>query len=469
MKIMKFGGTSVLDAERIRSTVAIIVDHARREPVVVVLSAMRGVTDSLIQSAEQAQDGDLAYRTTLSEIADRQESAVQELFAVDARRSSGPATETLRSGLHALLEELAEILHGVSLVRECSPRTMDLVMSFGERLNCTLVADYLRFLGEKASFVDARGLIVTDGSHGRAQVDYAATRERTRDGLSEVDGIPIVTGFIASSRDGSTTTLGRDGSDFTASIIGASIGASVIEIWTDVDGVLSADPRYVESAFVVPQMTFQDAMELSYFGAKVIHPSTMIPAVRANIPIVIKNTLRPEAPGTLISEKAAAEGRTVTGIASIEDVALINVEGSGMIGVRGIASRVFRALADADVNVIMISQASSEHSICLVCRESEADAAVGSLERELAREVASGAVERFQLVRDLEIVAIIGGNMRGTPGISGRLFSALGEERINVLAIAQGSSERNISFVVSKNDSRRALNTVHRAFLEGGA
>ncbi len=465
MKIMKFGGTSVLDAERIGNTVGIIIDHARKEQVVVVLSAMRGVTDALIGAANQAQNGDDSYRSTLSEIADRQESALQELFATGKTSAAAVSAESVRPKLRELLEELEEILHGVSLVRECSPRTMDLVMSFGERLNCTLVADYIQFLGEPAQFVDARTLIATDGAHGRAEVDYSTTNERTRAVLPGVEGIPIVTGFIACSRDGSTTTLGRNGSDFTASILGAALEARVIEIWTDVDGVLSADPRYVESAFVVPEMSFQEAMELSYFGARVIHPSTMIPAVRANIPILIKNTLRPEAPGSLIS-RTSSQGKTITGIASIEDVALINVEGSGMIGVRGVASRVFRALADADVNVIMISQASSEHSICLVCREREADAAVASLERELARELESGAVERFQLIRNLEIIAIIGENMRGTPGISGRLFSALGNERINVLAIAQGSSERNISFVVAKSESRRALNTVHRAFLE---
>jgi aspartokinase/homoserine dehydrogenase 1 len=458
---MKFGGTSVLNAERIRNTVRIIVESARKEPTVVVLSAMRGVTDSLIQAANEAQEGDTAFRSTFAEIADRQETAIQGLF-----ESRSSAAEGVRAKLRGLVDELEEILRGVSLIRECSPRTMDLVMSFGERLNCTLAADYLRSLGEPGVFVDARELIATDGTHGRAEVDYSKTAERTRSIFSKIEGIAIVTGFIASSPDGSTTTLGRNGSDFTASILGAALDVRIIEIWTDVDGLLSADPRFVENAFVLPHLSFQEAMELSYFGARVIHPSTMIPAVRANIPILIKNALRPELPGSLISQTASGRTRPITGIASIENVALINVEGSGMIGVRGIASRVFRALADADVNVIMISQASSEHSICLVCRENEAVSAVRSLEDELGPEMASGTVERFQLVKNLEIVAIIGETMRGTPGISGRLFSALGHEGINVLAIAQGSSELNISFVVEKAESRHALTTIHRAFLE---
>lgn len=465
MKVMKFGGTSVQDAERIRDTAKIILDEAARTRVVVVLSAMRGVTDTLIQIAREAERGTADYRSTLRRIVDRHEVALTELFPASAGaiRAEG---EDARKELAALFDELGNVLRGIELVRECSLRSLDLAMSFGERLNCTLSAAYLRSLGVDAHYLDARKLIATDGNHGRAEVDFEATRARTRAALGSLSGIPVITGFIASGPDGSTTTLGRNGSDYTASIIGAAVDAEVIEIWTDVDGVLSADPRLVANAFVIPELTYQDAMELSYFGAKVVHPSTMIPAVRGNIPIRIKNTFRPDAPGTLISHNAARPDTEITGIASIEEVALINVEGGGLIGVRGIASRVFRALADADVNVVMISQASSEHSICLVCRETEAKAAVASLERELQREVAAGKVERFQVIAGLEIVAIIGENMRGTPGISGKLFGSLGREGINVLAIAQGSSERNISFVVKQEDTRRALGAVHRVFLE---
>ncbi|HUZ18534.1 MAG TPA: aspartate kinase [Spirochaetia bacterium] len=466
MKIMKFGGTSVQDAARLRTTAQIILEESKRERVAIVLSAMRGVTDSLIHAAREAERGGSRYLDLIQAIADRHETAIDDLLPNAAAGAGG--SEESHAAVRSLLEDLRNILRGVELIRECSVRSMDLIMSFGERLNCTLAAAYLRSLGLEADYVDARSMIVTDDAHGHAEVDYEATNPAVRRRLEGVTGIPIITGFIAATPGGATTTLGRDGSDYTASIIGAALRAEIIEIWTDVDGVLSADPRLVEHAFVVPALSFQDAMELSYFGAKVIHPGTMIPAVREDIPIRIRNTFHPEAPGTLISKSAARLDKDITGIASIENVALINVEGGGMIGVRGVASRVFKALADADVNVIMISQASSEHSICLVCRESEAQAAVKSLERELVREVRAGKVERFQVLTDLEIVAVIGENMRGTPGISGRLFSALGEEKINVLAIAQGSSERNISFVVARSESKRALNTVHAAFLEQG-
>jgi aspartokinase/homoserine dehydrogenase 1 len=343
---------------------------------------------------------------------------------------------------------------------------MDLVMSFGERLSCTMIAAYLTSVGTAAEYVDARDCIVTDQRHGAAVVNFEETETRTAERISKVKGVPIITGFIASTPDGVTTTLGRNGSDYTASIIGAAIGAESVEIWTDVDGVLSADPRYVEHAFVVDQLSVEEAMELSFFGAEVIHPSTMIPAVEKDIPIWIKNTMNPSAKGSLIAKQVQRHTRPITGIASVESCSLINVEGGGMLGVRGVASRVFNALAQADVNIIMISQASSEHSICIVCRTGEADKAAKALEAELAWELEEKKVHQIEVIKDLEIIAIIGENMRGTPGISGRLFSALGEAGLNVLAIAQGSSERNISFVVHGNDRKKALNVVHDAFFD---
>jgi aspartokinase/homoserine dehydrogenase 1 len=276
----------------------------------------------------------------------------------------------------------------------------------------------------------------------------------------------VVTGFIASTTNGVTTTLGRNGSDYTASILGAALGAKSIEIWTDVDGVLSADPRCVDSAFVINELSIEEAMELSFFGAEVIHPYTMIPAVEDRIPIWIKNTMNPRVPGTIIAKNVKRHEHPITGIASIENCSLINVEGGGMLGVPGVASRVFRALAGEEINIIMISQASSEHSICIVCRNPEADRAAKALEAELAWELEERTINQIEVLRDLEIIAIIGENMRGTPGISGRLFSSLGDAKVNVLAIAQGSSERNISFVIHGQDKKRALNAIHSAFLE---
>lgn len=465
MKVMKFGGSSVKDAEKFQAVAQIIREHQKEERVLVVLSAMRGVTDVLITAAREAEAGDTRYKQKVQDIRRRQEEAVTELFSRTAESAAAPRVAAL---LHGLLDQLDSILHGVELVKECSPRTLDLVQSFGELLNCHLFAAYLNSVGTPAQMVDARELILTDDSHGSAEVDFASSYERIRSAMDRADGTPVITGFIAATADGITTTLGRNGSDYTASIIGAGAGADVIEIWTDVDGVYSADPRFVPESFVVPEISYAEAMELSYFGAKVIHPYTMIPAVEKNIPLVIKNTLNPSAPGTRIVQTAGRKPLAVTGIASVGNVALVNVEGGGMVGIPGIASRVFGALARARVNIIMISQASSEHSICIVFPEIHAKDATESLKRELAPELHARKIQQFSLRTDLEIVAVIGGDMRGRPGISGRLFGSLGEAEINVLAIAQGSSEMNISFVVRREDRDRVLNVIHKAFFPDG-
>jgi aspartokinase/homoserine dehydrogenase 1 len=373
--------------------------------------------------------------------------------------------------VEVLCDELAELLHGVSLVRECSPRTQDLIVSHGERLNCVVLTAVLANEGLDARMVDGRTIIRTDSTHGGASVDFKSTYQLIRDGIAcdnaTARDLPIITGFIASDAHGVTTTLGRNGSDYTASLVGAAMEVDAIEIWTDVDGVYSADPRFVESAAVLDAVSYREAMELSYFGAEVIHPFTMLPAVEKGIPILIKNTMNPSAPGTVIAEHTSAQAGLITGIASIESVALVNVEGGGMVGLPGIAGRIFGALAEAKINIIMISQASSEHSICFTVRDPQADPAVSALERELELELHQKKIEQIQVERDLEIVAVIGENMCGRPGISGRLFSALGEAEINVLAIAQGSTEMNISFIVHRSNRKATLNAVHRAFFPG--
>ena len=460
MKVMKFGGSSVKDAEKIRHVCSIVKTAHQKEPVALVFSAMKGITDMLIEASSLAEKSDSGYRLLVQEIALRQTEAIWELFEESSR-------ETITAEIMSLVEELTDILHGVELVKECSERTMEMVMSFGERINCRLIAAYLSASGSQASYIDARQMIVTDSSHGSAKVDFEVSYPRIRERIAETSGIPVVTGFIAATPKGITTTLGRNGSDYTASLLGAALEASAVEIWTDVDGVLSADPRLVQAAFVLPEISIQDAMELSYFGAEVIHPYTMIPAVDRDIAIYIKNTLRPEVPGTRIAADVSRSDAPITGIASIENAALINIEGGGMLGHPGVASRVFHALAEAKVNIIMISQASSEHSICMVCRQKEASRAILALKTELERELHYRMIQSIELMQDLEIIAVVGENMRGTPGISGRLFSSLGEAGINVLAIAQGSSERNISFVINRSDRTAALNVVHKAFLEG--
>jgi aspartokinase/homoserine dehydrogenase 1 len=461
MKVMKFGGSSVADAGRMRTAAGLVREAARSGRVVVVLSAMQGITDLLIAAARSAESGSDDFRAALDTLRNRHLEAVRGLLApVDQAAVITPLT--------LMANELEEVLHGVELLRECTHRTMDLAMSFGERMSCTIFTAFLAAQGEHAVYVDARELIVTDERFGSGVVDFAASYPRIASRLGSEPGIPVVTGFIAATPKGVTTTIGRNGSDYTASILGAGLGAETIEIWTDVDGVLSADPRVVPDAFVIPQVSFEEAMELSYFGAKVIHPSTMIPAVEGHIPILIKNTLNPSAPGTLIGDGGKRADHPITGIASIEGISLLNIEGGGMIGIPGIAARIFSALAREGVNIIMISQASSEHTISLVFKAGEADRALGALRGELALELETGRLEELELARDLVVISVIGENMRGTPGIAGRIFSALGAAGVNVLVIAQGSSERNISFVVAGGQHVAAVRTIHNAFLGQG-
>ena len=463
MKVLKFGGTSLANAERIKGVVDIVAAAANGGRVAVVLSAMKGVTDLLISAARSAEEGSDRFKEALEGIRAQHFDAVRALFP--------PADQAAAlTPLALMCNELEEILHGVELIRECSARTLDLVMSFGERLSCSLASSYMAVRAMKPAPLDAREIILTDDRFGSASVDFPRSYSRIRERLSAAAGIPVIPGFIGATGKGVTTTLGRNGSDYTASLVGAGADAEAIEIWTDVDGVLSADPRLVPDAFVIHDMSYEEAMELSYFGAKVIHPFSMIPAVEKKIPLLIKNSLNPGAPGTAIREADAVRRKTaraITGIASIEGISLVNIEGGGMMGIPGFAARIFSALAREGINIIMISQASSEHTICLVFKTTEGERALAALSRELSLELETHRIERFQLMRELLVVSVIGENMRGTPGIAGRLFSALGAAGVNVLVIAQGSSERNISFVIEEKDNALALRTIHAAFLTG--
>ena len=463
MKVLKFGGSSLADGERIRNVVDIVAAAARGGRVAVVLSAMKGVTDLLISSARGAEEESDGFKQALEMIRAQHFDAVRFLFP--------PADQAAAlTPLALMCNELEEILHGVELIRECSARTLDLVMSFGERLSCSLSSAYMAARGMGPVLVDARELILTDDRFGAASVDFPRSYARIRERLSATAGIPVIPGFIGATAKGVTTTLGRNGSDYTASLVGAGADVEAIEIWSDVDGVLSADPLLVPDTFVIPEMSYEEAMELSYFGARVIHPYSMIPAVEKNIPLWIKNSLNPGAPGTVIRAAEAVRrdaSRASTGIASIEGISLGNIEGGGMMGIPGFAARIFSALAREGINIIMISQASSEHTICLVFKTGEGERALAALSRELSLELETRRIERFQLMRDLIVVSVIGENMRGTPGIAGRLFSALGAAGVNVLVIAQGSSERNISFVIEQRNNALALRTIHAAFLAG--
>ena len=456
MKILKFGGTSMASAECILRVAEIVSDTLATGPAAVVVSAMSGITDELVHvgdAAARGEDTDERVET----IRLRHRAAADELL-------SGEEIAFVAAHLDATMEELGRLLQGASLVGECSPRTRDRVLSCGERLSARLLAAALRSRGTPAEFCDARELVATDEAFGNAAVDMATTGKRIRGHFAGAGACQIVTGFIATGPSGATTTLGRGGSDYTASILGAALGAECIEIWTDVDGVMSADPRLVPGAFSLPTLSYAELMELSHFGAKVVYPPTLRPARESEIPIVIRNTFNPGFAGTTVVEKMTSNGRRVRGISSVDSVALLRLEGDGMVGVPGIASRLFGVLARRGISVILISQASSEHSICFAVAPGVVDGAQRAVDGEFELERGAGLVDPLVVERDFSIIAVVGETMCRIPGIAGRVFSALGERGVNIRAIAQGSSELNISFVVSRDDHADAVLTVHDAF-----
>src|SRR5438874_703133 len=463
MKILKFGGSSLATSDCIRDVARIVLEEARRGPVIVVLSAFQGVTNQLLDCARLAEKNDRRYDAAWKKIAGRHRSAVDSV--VGGRRGI-----RIRAQVDTLLGDLHDALHGVQLLGHSPPRALDLIVSFGERLCALIVAAHLARV-HPARFVDARQLVVTDNQFTNANVIFSKTNRAVRRYFTDLfelrrrRPIPVVTGFIGSTSDGQTTTIGRNGSDYTAAILGAALGASVIEIWTDVDGVLSADPKAVAPAFVLPRISYEEAMELSYFGAKVLHSAAIAPAVARRIPLLIKNTFRPEAPGTLISSDRGDGDQLAKGITSITSLTLLTLRGLGMVGVPGNAERLFRALASRGVNVILISQASSEHTICFAVRDVDAAAAIASVRQEFRLEL-HHKLTALDEKPNQTIIAVVGDQMKGHPGVSGKMFGALGRHNINISAIAQGASERNISFVIDTAQESRALNIIHQAFFE---
>lgn len=461
MKIAKFGGTSVGSPEAIRALVGIVRERGQ---AVVVVSALSGVTDALIATARTAAARDPGWEGKLDALAQRHRAALDALSSGAIRVEAGERVE-------ALLAELREVLTGVKALRELSTRVLDLVMSFGERMSTHIVAAAFRETGIDAVAVDARDLIVADGEFGNArplrEPTVTAVGARLRPRGAGVP-LPVVTGFIASTPRGETVTLGRGGSDYSAAILGAVLGVEEVEIWTDVDGILSADPRKVPDAFSLDSLGYEEAMELSHFGAKVIYPPTIHPALERGIPIRILNTFNPSFAGTVISADAAASPYPVRGISSIPSTLLVRVQGPGMVGVTGIAMRLFGCLARRRVNIILISQASSERSICFCVSPSDREAALAAIGEEFGAEIADGRIGTPIVEPDKAIVAVVGEGMKHTPGISGKVFHSLGRNGVNVSAIAQGSSELNISLVVDSKDESKALNAVHEAFFLSG-
>jgi bifunctional aspartokinase / homoserine dehydrogenase 1 len=457
MKVLKFGGTSVGTVDSINQVIRIISEN--KQPIAVVYSAMGGVTNKLIEIGTLASKGDLKYLDVLQSIEERHFSAIRALVDVKSQSS-------IIAKIKGNFNEIEDLLKGITFIRELSIRTMDLLLSFGERLSTQIITFVLNEKGINAKYIDARDIIKTNSNYGFAEVDFEKTNALINSSLAEKNQVYCITGFIASNKDNITTTLGRGGSDYTASIIGAALGSEVIEIWTDVNGMMTADPRKVKNAFTIPDISYSEAMELSHFGAKVIYPPSLVPAFIKNIPIKVLNTFESSHSGTTISKEINQKGYSITGISSIDEISLVNLQGNGMIGVAGVSAKLFGLLADNKISVILISQASSEHSICFAVDPKSAENVREILEDGFKAEILNGDIENISIQNNLSIIAVVGEGMKSSSGTSGKLFSVLGKNGINVIATAQGSSELNISVVIKKKDISKALNAIHETFFE---
>ncbi|TVQ15279.1 MAG: bifunctional aspartate kinase/homoserine dehydrogenase I [Balneolaceae bacterium] len=458
MTVFKFGGSSVGSPERILRIAELVKEDASSGRCrAVICSAFQGVTDQLILMAREAAAPDERYLERLRELEKRHLDAIRALIPPSGQ-------SPVMGGVKMMLNDLEDVLQGIFLIRELSDRTLDFIMSFGERLSNFIISQTFQHHGIPNNFLDTRQVIRTDSKFGAANVDFKTTNENLRRHFSTHTGLQVVTGFIASTAKNETTTLGRGGSDYTAAILGAALEVGEIVIWTDVDGMLTADPRKVARAFSQTEVSYEEAMEMSHFGAKVIYPPTLQPAMEKKIPIRIKNTLNPDFAGTVLSAIHSGSPYAIKGISSISNISLLRVQGAGMVGMVGVAHRIFGALARGGINIILITQASSEHSVCLAVRPEQAILAKELLEAELMMELHSGKVAEIIVENDLSVLAVVGENMRQTPGIAGKVFQALGSNGINISAIAQGSSELNISAVLKSSDEQKALNAIHNAF-----
>ena len=460
MQVLKFGGSSVSNAANINKVVAIVQSAVKKEPTVLVVSALGGITDQLLQIGHLAATADETYKSLLTEAENRHLDTVRELLPIQQQSAT-------LSAVKQQFNQLDGICDGVFLLRELSPRTRDRIVSYGELLSSMIVSAKIQSLGISQIWLDSRELIITNSHHGNASVDFAETEKRIQDYIAQNPGtLYVVPGFIASDSHKNTTTLGRGGSDYTAAIFAAGVKASLLEIWTDVSGMMTADPRLVQNAKPIQCISYQEAMELSHFGAKIIYPPTIQPVMSKHIPVWIKNTFAPEEHGTLIENESAVTDSFIRGISSINAISLLSLEGSGMIGIPGFSKRLFEALASESVNVILITQSSSEHSICVGINQSDTVKAKQAIDHAFSYEIESGKVEPLKVETGLSIVALVGEQMKSHPGISGKMFGVLGRNGINVRAIAQGSSEKNISAVLSALDVKKAINVLHEEFFE---
>lgn len=452
MKVMKFGGTSVGSAESILSVKSIV--EQQKEPVIVVVSALGGITDKLIALTTMAMTGDMRFENEFQSVVDRHLEVIRSVVNPAGR-------DRVVAGVSSLLGELSAVYQDITDTKEASLQKKDLVVSYGEKLSSLIISNVI----EGSILVDAPDFIKTNTAFEKHTLDFDETNSLIRDRFSELSKVTVCPGFIAADRvSGRITNLGRGGSDYTAAILAAALSASLLEIWTDVDGFMTADPKVISKAYVIEKLSFIEAMELCNFGAKVIYPPTIFPVYHKNIPIVIKNTFNPEAPGTFISREKDTGNQTVKGISSINDTALITMQGMGMVGVTGVSKRLFGALANVGISAFFISQASSENTISIGVRNADADTAAKVISDEFVSELKIGEINSIEAEKDLATVAVVGDNMKRIPGISGKLFGALGRSGINVIAIAQGASETNISFVTESRFLRKSLNVIHETF-----
>ena len=460
MQVLKFGGTSVANAENINKVVGIVKAALQKDKTIVVVSALGGITDTLLGAALLAAESNESYKDKLHLIEQRHLEAVKALLPV-----------TQQSAVLSLVKkscnEIEDICNGIYLLRELSLQTRDRIMSYGELLSSQIIASKFNAEGIAAQWKDSRELILTNSNFGNAAVEFGATNDNINQYFSTSSAaLFILPGFVAANKNGVTTTLGRGGSDYTAAIYGAALNADAVEIWTDVSGMMTADPRLVANAKIIPDISYQEAMELSHFGAKVIYPPTIQPVMKKNIPVWIKNTFAPADYGTVIEKDVSKNGSSVRGISSMNKVALLSLEGSGMVGIPGFSKRLFEALANESINVILITQSSSEHSICVAVDEANTERAKQAVDKAFAHEIETGKVDPLQIEASQSILALVGDNMKSHPGIAGKMFHILGRNGVNIRAIAQGSSERNISAVIATADVPKAINVLHEEFFE---
>ncbi len=458
MKVLKFGGTSVANPENIHKVKSIIANSD--SPQAIIISAFGGVTDSLLDISHLASLQELEYKKRFEELEQRHIESIKKLLPVKGQSS-------VLSKVKSDLNTLETLLEGSFLIGEVTPKLSDKIVGYGELLSAYIIAEFCKSEGLNAAFKDSRELIVTDASFGKAKVDFARTQKNCSDYFAtREESITILPGFVSSSHDGDSTTLGRGGSDYSAALLASALSVEQLEIWTDVSGMFTANPKLVKQAKCISNLSYEEAMELSHFGAKVLYPPTIQPVLKKGIPILIKNTFAPNDHGTYVSKNTNGNQKTVRGISHVDQISLISLEGPGMIGIPGISKRFFETLSNEDISVVLITQASSEHSICVGIAEANLERAQIALESTFAYEMQGQKIKPLQVERSLAIVALVGENMKSHQGLSGQMFSTLGKNNVNIRAIAQGASERNISAVIEKMDVKKALNSLHETFFE---